>query len=246
MLRVTEKVVVITGGAGALGHAIARRILAEGGRVALADLSPARLTAVAEGLPADRLATFVTDTTNEGEVEALGRSVVEAFGRVDGWVNAAGITRDSTMRRMRVEDFVEVIQVNLLGTWLGTKVAANLMRDQVGGGSIVNLSSISGKVGNIGQTNYSASKSAIVGLTKAAAKELGHIGIRVNAIRPGLIMSPMIEQMPQQIVQERIAETPLGRLGEPDEVANVVLFLISDWSSYITGAVIDVSGGRHM
>src|SRR5690606_17348445 len=120
--------------------------------------------------------------------------------RLDAWVNNAGITRDATMRKMPVEDFDAVIDVHLRGTWLGTKTAADHMRDH-GGGSIVNVSSISGKVGNAGQTNYSAAKAGIIGLTKAAAKEVGFAGVRVNAIQPGLIQTPMIDKMPDDVKQ---------------------------------------------
>jgi 3-oxoacyl-[acyl-carrier protein] reductase len=117
---------------------------------------------------------------------------------------------------------------------------------ETGGGSIVNMSSISGKVGNLGQTNYSAAKAGIVGLTKAAAKEVAHAGVRVNAIQPGLIRTPMIEGMREEILEQRLRDIPMGRFGEPSEVASVALFLASDLSSYLTGTVLEVTGGRHM
>jgi 3-oxoacyl-[acyl-carrier protein] reductase len=160
-------------------------------------------------------------------------------------VNNAGITRDATMRAMTEDQFDAVIEVNLKGVWLGKKAAAARMRE-AGRGSIVNISSLSGKVGMAGQTNYSAAKAGVVGLTKAAAKELAHLGIRVNAVQPGLIRTPMTEAMPQKVWDQKMSEIPMGRAGEPREVASVVVFLASDWSSYMTGTVHEVSGGRFM
>jgi 3-oxoacyl-[acyl-carrier protein] reductase len=149
------------------------------------------------------------------------------------------------MRKMSVDDFDTVIDVHLKGAWLGTRAAADWMRDN-GGGSIINVSSISGKVGNPGQTNYSAAKAGMIGLTKAAAKEVGFAGVRVNAIQPGLILSPMLENMPEDVQKSRLSEIPLGRFGKADEVANAVIFLASDLSSYITGTTIEISGGRNL
>jgi 3-oxoacyl-[acyl-carrier protein] reductase len=160
-------------------------------------------------------------------------------------VNNAGITRDATMRKMTEEQFDQVISVHLKGTWNGTRKAADVMRENKRG-AIVNISSISGKVGLIGQTNYSAAKAGIVGLTKAAAKEVAHLGVRINAIQPGLIRSAMTEAMPQRIWDAKLAEIPMARPGEPDEVAKVALFLASDLSSYMTGTVLEVTGGRHI
>jgi 3-oxoacyl-[acyl-carrier protein] reductase len=149
------------------------------------------------------------------------------------------------MRKMTEEQFDQVISVHLKGTWNGTRKAADVMRENKSG-AIVNISSISGKVGLIGQTNYSAAKAGIVGLTKAAAKEVAHLGVRINAIQPGLIRSAMTEAMPQRIWDAKLAEIPMARAGEPDEVAKVALFLASDLSSYMTGTVLEVTGGRHI
>ena len=157
-------------------------------------------------------------------------------------VNNAGITRDATMRKMTEDQFDQVIAVHLKGTWNGTRLAADVMRENKRG-AIVNISSISGKVGLIGQTNYSAAKAGIVGLTKAAAKEVAHLGVRINAIQPGLIRSAMTEAMPQRIWDAKLAEIPMARAGEPSEVASVALFLASDLSSYMTGTVLEVTGG---
>jgi 3-oxoacyl-[acyl-carrier protein] reductase len=170
----------------------------------------------------------------------------EELGSIDVMVNNAGITRDATMRKMAVEDFDAVVAVHLKGTWLGTRAASLAMREQEGGGSIVNISSISGKVGNPGQTNYSAAKAGIVGLTKAASKEVAHAGVRINAVQPGLIRTAMTAAMPADVFAQREKEIPLGRAGEPDEIAKAVLFLASDLASYITGIVLEVAGGRHI
>jgi 3-oxoacyl-[acyl-carrier protein] reductase len=183
--------------------------------------------------------------TSLAAVEDLLAAAVGEFGSVDIMVNNAGVTRDATLRKMTEQEFDEVISVHLKGTWNGTRSAAAIMREQ-GGGAIINMSSISGKVGFIGQTNYSAAKAGIVGLTKAAAKELAHLGVRVNAIAPGLIRSAMTEAMPQRIWDAKLAEVPMGRAGEPSEVAAAALFLASDLSSYVTGTVIEVTGGRHL
>jgi 3-oxoacyl-[acyl-carrier protein] reductase len=147
---------------------------------------------------------------------------------------------------MTTGDFRQVIEVHLVGGWLGTKMASLQMREQGTGGSVINISSMSGKVGNLGQTNYSAAKAGLIGLTKAAAKEGARYGIRVNAIQPGFIRTAMTDGMPQDVLSERIAEIPLGRIGEPLDVANTALFLASDLSSYLTGITIEVSGGRNI
>jgi 3-oxoacyl-[acyl-carrier protein] reductase len=149
------------------------------------------------------------------------------------------------MRTMTEDQFDQVIAVHLKGCWNGTRLAASIMRESKSG-AIINISSISGKVGLIGQTNYSAAKAGIIGLTKAAAKEMAHHGVRVNAIQPGLIRSAMTEAMPQSAWDSKMAEIPMARAGEPSEIAAVALFLASDMSSYMTGTVSEVTGGRYM
>lgn len=245
-LMLSGRTAVITGAAGALGMAIARKLLSHGANVVLTDLDGARLEAARAALGEDTAALTVTaNVTSAEDTDRVVAAALATFGRIDIWVNNAGLTRDATMRKMTLADFETVIDVHLKGAWLGTRAAANLMRDS-GGGSIINVSSISGKVGNPGQTNYSAAKAGIVGLTKAAAKEVGFAGVRVNAIQPGLIESPMVEAMPSEVRKSRLAEIPLGRFGQPEDVANTVLFLASDYSSYITGVTIEISGGRHL
>ncbi|MCV7084411.1 3-oxoacyl-ACP reductase FabG [Mycolicibacter hiberniae] len=236
---------VITGGAQGLGFAIAQRFVAEGARVVLGDLNLEATEAAAARLGPDAAVAVRTDVTDSAEVDALVATAVERFGGLDIMVNNAGITRDATMRKMTEDDFDQVIAVHLKGTWNGLRAAAAIMRERKRG-AIVNMSSISGKVGMIGQTNYSAAKAGIVGMTKAASKELAYLGVRVNAIQPGLIRSAMTEAMPQRIWDSKVAEVPMGRAGEPDEVAGVALFLASDMSSYMTGTVLEVTGGRHL
>ena len=237
---------VITGGAQGLGYAIAERFIEEGARVVLGDLNLEATNQAVEKLGGIDVARAVKcDVTAYADVDALVDAALGEFGRFDIMVNNAGITRDATLRKMTEDEFDQVISVHLKGTWNGLKKAASIMREQKSG-AIVNMSSISGKVGMIGQTNYSAAKAGIVGMTKAASKELAHLGVRVNAIQPGLIRSAMTEAMPQRIWDSKVAEVPLGRAGEPYEVANVALFLASDLSSYMTGTVLEVTGGRHL
>lgn len=237
---------VITGAAQGLGFAIAERFVAEGARVVLGDVNLEATQAAAEKLGGDAVAAAVRcDVTKSDEVQALLDTALSRFGGLDIMVNNAGITRDATMRKMTEEQFDQVINVHLKGTWNGTRLAAAIMRENKRG-AIINMSSVSGKVGMIGQTNYSAAKAGIVGMTKAAAKELAYLGVRVNAIAPGLIRSAMTEAMPQRIWDSKVAEVPMGRAGEPSEVASVALFLASDLSSYMTGTVMEITGGRHL
>jgi len=246
MALLAGRIAVVTGGAQGLGYAIAEQFIGEGARVILGDLDLDRTRAAADALGGADVARAVRcDVTSSAEVDALVAAALEEFGSLDIMVNNAGITRDATLRKMTEEQFDQVIAVHLKGTWNGIRSAAAVMREQ-GRGAIVNMSSISGKVGLVGQTNYSAAKAGIVGMTKAAAKELAHLGVRVNAIAPGLIRSAMTEAMPQRIWDAKLAEVPMGRAGEPSEVATAALFLASDLSSYMTGTVLEVTGGRHI
>ena len=212
----TGQTAVVTGGAQGLGFAIAQRFVAEGARVVLGDVNLEATEVAAKQLGgADGAVAVRCDVTSADDVDALVAAAVERFGGLDIMVNNAGITRDATMRKMTEEQFDQVIAVHLKGTWNGLRKAAAIMRENKRG-AIVNMSSISGKVGMVGQTNYSAAKAGIVGMTKAAAKELAHLGVRVNAIQPGLIRSAMTEAMPQRIWDEKLAEIPMGRAGEPE------------------------------
>ena len=241
-----DKTAVITGGAQGIGLAIAQTFVAEGARVVLADLDGDAAQAAAAGLGGPDVALGIAcDVVSAADVERALDAAVSTFGTLDVVVNNAGITRDATMRTMTEEQFDQVIAVHLKGCWNGTRLAAARMREQKSG-AIVNISSLSGKVGMVGQTNYSAAKAGIVGLTKAAAKEMAHHGVRVNAIQPGLIRSAMTEAMPQKAWDQKMAEIPMGRPGEPAEVASVALFYASSLSSYLTGTVAEVTGGRFM
>lgn len=239
-----DKVAVVTGAAQGIGLEIARLFTQHGARVLVVDLNAARVESAVSELSGE-VACAVCDVTDEASVEAVADSALATFGAIDVWVNNAGITRDASLRSMHPEDFDAVINVHLKGTWLGVRTAAAAMRAQ-GSGSIVNMSSLSGKSGNPGQTNYSAAKAGIVGLTKASAKELAHRNIRVNAIQPGLIKTPMTAAMKPEVFAEREGAIPMKRAGDPAEVASVALFLASNLSSYMTGTVLEVGGGRLM
>ncbi|SEI95387.1 3-oxoacyl-[acyl-carrier protein] reductase [Arthrobacter sp. yr096] len=242
-----QRTAVITGGANGLGLATAVAFAKEGANVVIGDLDAEQAVKAAAGLGiGDRAMGIGCNVTSTDDVDRLAAAARDAFGGLDVWVNNAGFTRDATMRKMSEDDFDAVISVHLKGAWLGTRAAANIMRDQPNGGSIINVSSISGKVGNPGQTNYSAAKAGIVGLTKSAAKEVGFAGVRVNAVQPGIIRTALIDSMKPEVLESRLAEVPLGRFGEPEEVASVILFLASDMSSYLTGTVLEIAGGRNI
>lgn len=242
-----DKVAVVTGAAQGIGLEIGRTLYEHGARVVFADLdetAAARAATEVAG-PAGDCRGLACDVTSEDAVRDLVSGTVDHHGRLDIFVNNAGITRDASLKKMQVSDFDAVITVHLRGTWLGIREASAVMREQKSG-SIVNISSLSGKSGNPGQTNYSAAKAGIVGLTKAAAKEVAHHNVRVNAIQPGLIRTPMTAAMPPEVFAQREADVPMKRAGEPGEVAGAVVFLGSSLSSYITGTVIEVGGGRYM
>jgi 3-oxoacyl-[acyl-carrier protein] reductase len=247
MALLDGRTAVITGAAQGLGLAIAEAFLVEGANVVIGDLDGIAAVATAARLAEQhRVIGVACDVTLEDDVDRLLETAVAAFGQVDIMVNNAGVTRDKTMRKMTLDDFRFVIDVHLKGTWLGTRAAATLMREQGHGGSIINMSSISGKVGNPGQTNYSAAKAGIVGLTKAAAKEVGFAGVRVNALQPGIIETAMTQKLSEDVRALRLADVPLGRFGRADEVAQVAVFLASGMSSYLTGVTIEIAGGRNI
>ncbi|MBF0661731.1 MULTISPECIES: 3-oxoacyl-ACP reductase FabG [unclassified Rhodococcus (in: high G+C Gram-positive bacteria)] len=246
MSLLENRTAVVTGGAQGIGFAIAREFVDAGARVVIGDLDLDAATAAAEKLGGREVARAVRSNVVEADDwDTLLAEAVDGFGSLDVVVNNAGITRDATMRTMTEDDFDLVIDVHLKGTWHGTRKASAIMREAKRG-AIVNISSLSGKVGMVGQTNYSAAKAGIVGLTKAAAKEMAHHGVRINAIQPGLIRSAMTEAMPQKAWDRKMSEIPMGRPGEVAEVASVALFLASDMSSYMTGTVLEVTGGRFM
>jgi 3-oxoacyl-[acyl-carrier protein] reductase len=241
------QVAVVTGSARGIGLAIATRFVEHGASVVVSDVDGAAAERARDEFveQGGAVVAAATDVRRQDDMEQLARTAVDGFGRLDIWVNNAGITRDATLKNMTADQWQDVLDVHLGGTFFGIQAAAAIMREQ-GAGAIVNLSSISGKVGFFGQANYSAAKAGIVALSKVAAKELARFGVRVNAVQPGLIRTDMTTAMPQEIWDQKLAEVPLGRAGEPDEVAKVVLFLSSDLASYVTGAAIEVTGGRYM
>lgn len=247
MTLLEGQVAVVTGAAQGIGFEMARKFATEGASVVLGDMHADNVKAAAAKLAADGFQAVAVecDVTDPDHMQNLGQAALDSFGAMDVWVNNAGITRDATLRKMTLADFRAVMDVHLQGAWLGTQIASIAMRE-VGKGSIINISSISGKVGLVGQTNYSAAKAGMVGLTKAAAKELAYLGVRVNAIQPGVVNTDMIRVMRAEILEAKLKDVPMGRAAEPEEIANVALFLASDLSSYMTGTVLEVTGGRHM
>lgn len=245
-----NKIAVITGGARGLGLATARRFLADGAFVALWDVQQAALDAARETLLAElpekgqeaRVLVAVVDVTNGEQVKAAFDELEKVFGPVDVLVNNAGITRDSMLHKMDEAAFDAVIAVNLKGVFLCGREAATRMRER-GKGSIINTSSVVGLYGNIGQTNYAATKAGVIAMTKTWAKELGPKGVRVNAVAPGYTMTEMMATVPEKVLDGMREKTPLRRLGKPEEQAAAFAWLASDESSYVTGAVLSVDGG---
>nr|WP_256839138.1 SDR family NAD(P)-dependent oxidoreductase [Ornithinimicrobium sp. HY1745] len=238
-----DKVALVTGATRGIGRAIAELYLDHGATVIITGRD-ARVEAVAVEL-GERAHGRVCNGLDEEGVDAVVTETVANHGSVDILVNNAGIARDAMLHRMTLEDFREVIDINLQGTWLWTRSVVRHMRER-GGGNIVNISSISAKAGNLGQSNYAASKAGVIALTQTTAREGARHHIRANAICPGLIRTSMSSVIPPPAWQRLLGDIPMGRPGEPNEVAQVALFLASDMSSYLTGTVIDVSGGRHM
>jgi 3-oxoacyl-[acyl-carrier protein] reductase len=228
------KVVIVTGAAAGIGKATARRFALEGCRVASWD--------VKDGDPEDGGAFQQVDVSSAESVNSAVEEVFTRWGAIHVLVNNAGIIRDVTLLKMTEEQFDSVIDINLKGVFHCTKAVAPRMI-QSGGGAILNASSIVGITGNFGQTNYVASKAGVIGMTRVWARELGKHKIRVNAVAPGFIATDMIRGMPEKIQQTLVARTPLGRMGEPEDVAHVYLWLASDAASFISGAVIGVDGG---
>jgi 3-oxoacyl-[acyl-carrier protein] reductase len=241
-----QRVAVVTGAGQGIGREIARLMVEHGACVVLADVDgdTAKAAAAEIGVAGTAVAA-ACDVTSEDQMRDMVADTVREFGRLDVFVNNAGVTRDASLKKMTVADFDLVMTVHLRGSWLGVREASAVMREQKRG-SIINISSLSGKSGNPGQTNYSAAKAGIVGLTKAAAKELAHHNVRVNAVQPGLIRTPMTAAMAPEIFAEREAAVPMRRAGEPAEVAGAVVFLASELSSYVTGTVLEVGGGRYI
>ncbi len=247
--RLKNKVAIVTGSARGIGAATAAAFAREGAQVVICDVMAEQGKELAESLN-DRYAhgrpaaIFVpVDVTNANSVLNLIGQTVAAFGRLDILVNNAGITRDAQLRKMSEEEFDLVIDINLKGVYLCGQAAANQMLAHGRGGVILNAASIVGIDGNFGQTNYVATKSAVIGMTKVWARELGPKGIRVNAVAPGFVETPMTAKMPEHIYNTMIERTPLRRAGKPDDIANAYLWLASDEASFVHGEIIRVDGG---
>lgn len=237
----------MTGAARGIGRAIAEALAAEGASVALCDLNKDWLADTAQSVAAKgaRAACYAADVSRESDVEAMVEAALKDFEKIDILVNNAGITRDGFMLRMTEENWDAVLDINLKGTFLVTKAVARAMFKRRSG-AIVNLASIIGLIGNAAQCNYAASKGGVIAFTKAAAKEFAARNIRVNAVAPGFIETKMTEVLPAEVRQKMLDAIPAGRLGRPEDVAAVVLFLASDEAAYVTGQVVNVSGGMVM
>jgi 3-oxoacyl-[acyl-carrier protein] reductase len=249
-LLLEGQVALVTGAGRAgkgIGRSIALRLAKEGAKIAIADFVPEAADAVAKevaDIGGEALAVYGSVADPE-HVEKMVQATTERFGKIDILVNNAGITRDNLLVRMSEDEWDMVLDTNLKGVFNCTKAVAKLMMRERRG-KIVNMASVMGIVGNAGQANYSASKGGVIALTKTTAKELGSRGINVNAVAPGFIQTVMTEEMPEEAKADISKQIPLRRLGTPEDVAEVVLFLCSESASYITGQVIAVDGGMVM
>lgn len=240
MKRLDGKIAVVTGGAKGIGEAISRLFALEGATVIAADMGKLKYEL-------DGVIGYELNVTDVAGVQKFFDEIVNRFGRIDILVNNAGITRDAMTRKMTDEQWDLVINVNLKGVFNLTRLIGPHM-EEMGGGSIINIASIVGEYGNIGQANYSASKAGVIGMTKTWAKEFARKGVpvRVNSIAPGYIMTDMMKTVPADLLEKFAKMTMLGRLGQPEEIAKATLFLASDDSTYITGHNLSVNGGMRL
>lgn len=245
MIDLKGKAVVVTGSARGIGKSIAEKLASLGAAVVINDINgeaaQQAATEIAAKYGVETLA-HACDIAQEADAEALIAACVAKFGKIDVLVNNAGITRDTLLLRMKKEQWDQVLSVNLTGAFLCTKAALKSMMN-ARSGSIVNMSSIAGVNGNLGQANYSASKAGLIGFTKSVALEAAMRGVRCNAIAPGFIATEMTAAIPDKIKDVMLKSIPLGRAGTPDDIANGVAFLVSDLASYVTGQVLEINGG---
>jgi 3-oxoacyl-[acyl-carrier protein] reductase len=243
-MRLQDKVAIVTGGGQGIGKATSLKFAQEGAKVVVADMNQETANAVVNEITSagGQAIAVVANVAQEDSAQALIDKAAEWGGSVDILVNNAGITKDTQLRKMTKDQWDAVINVNLTGVWLCGRAAAVKMAEQ-GSGVILNGSSISGLTGNFGQSNYTATKGALIAMTKTWALELGAKNVRVNAIAPGFTATPMVETVPEKVIEKVKGKTPLGRLGLPEDIANVYTFLASDDASFITGQVIVVDGG---
>jgi len=246
-MSLAGKTAIVTGAAQGIGRAIAEALASAGADVAVADLDPGRSqeTVAAITKMGRKALNIKVNVANWDDAKAMVDQVVKEWGKVDILVNNAGITRDGLLLRMKEEDWNLVLQVNLNGTFNCTKAALQPMSKQRSG-RIVNIASIVGAIGNAGQANYAASKAAVIGFTKSVAREYASRAVTVNAVAPGFIDTPMTQQLSAEVKDTLSKQIPLGRLGQPSDVAAAVRFLASDEAGYITGHVLHVNGGMHM
>lgn len=248
MIDLTGQVAVVTGGSRGIGRAVVQRLAAQGADVAFSyrgNAAAAEATAsLVQGLGRRGLA-IQADVTQPDAAEALIKSTIETLGKVDILVNNAGITRDDLIMRMGIDAWREVLETNLFGAFYTLKAVTRPML-KARSGRIINITSVSGQAGQMGQANYSSAKAGLIGLTKAAARELASRGITVNAVAPGFVLTELTQDLPAELMEEITKRTPLGRFGTPEEIADAVAFLASKEAGYITGQVLAVDGGLVM
>ncbi len=244
MKRLENKVAIITGGAQGIGKAAVKRFAEEGAVVIIWDVNEEKASSTINEFRniSDKIIFQKVDVTKLESVTEAAKQIIEKHQKIDILINNAGITRDASFLKMTSEQWQQVIDVNLTGVFNCTKAVAPFMVDKLYG-KIVNTSSVVGLYGNFGQTNYVATKSGIIGMTKVWARELGRKGINVNAVAPGFITTEMVSTVPEKVLDMLKERTPLGRLGEPEDIANAYLFLSSDEAKFINGAVLSVDGG---
>jgi 3-oxoacyl-[acyl-carrier protein] reductase len=241
------KVAVITGASRGIGRSISLALAAAGAKIVAVDVNLEGTNALADEIKANggEAIGVQGNVTVAADAERMMDEAVAAFGRVDILVNNAGITRDGLLLRMKEEEWDAVLDVNLKGAFLCTRAAAKVMTKQRYG-RIINIASVVGQMGNVGQANYCASKAGLMGLTRSNARELARRNVTVNAVAPGFIATDMTDALPEKVKQELLAQIPLERLGSADDIANAVLFLAMEKSAYITGQVLAVNGGMYM
>ncbi len=247
MVELEGKVAIVTGAAQGIGKAISLLLARRGADVVSADINIEKAEETASEIESigRRSIAVKVNVADPEDVERMVQTVIERFGKIDILVNNAGITRDRLILRMTEEDWDAVMDINLKGTFNCTKSCIRHMSRQKSG-KIVNIASVVGEMGNAGQANYAASKAGVIGFTKTIAREFAQRGINVNAIAPGYIQTPMTEALPEKVKEELKRLIPMERLGQPEDVAQAVLFLVSEASSYITGQVLNVNGGIYM
>ena len=243
-MRLQDKVAIITGGANGIGKETAFLFAKHGAKLVLADFDEAAGAAALEELRATGAeAEFIkTDVSNREDVQRMVDTALERFSRIDILINNAGITRDGFLTKLDPNHWDQVIAINLTGVFNCTQLVAAKMMEQ-GSGVILNAASVVALYGNMGQTNYAATKAGVVGMTKSWAKELGPKGVRCNAVAPGFIVTNMTDKVPDKVLTHMQQNTPLRRLGQPGDIANAYLFLASDEASFVNGAVLSVDGG---